>query len=242
MADDLDPLEQHLLAALVALEPPDTAGSAEPFSRGALEGADRESQLRPRGAVAAEGGPQLLHDRLGGPREQCRRRTGPPPDGSRVAPLPLGRLLPRPSRSGWSRRRARHHVRGHRCDRRADRGRAPQGLRPSRARRDPADVHHCISSPPSRRRCDRDRSGPEARRQCTWPSDAIVVCSFGDASLNHATAQAALNTTAHAAHQHLPVPLLFVCEDNGLGISVPSPAGWVGGDAVEPPRSAVRGS
>jgi 2-oxoisovalerate dehydrogenase E1 component len=62
---------------------------------------------------------------------------------------------------------------------------------------------------------------------CVWPSDAIVVCSFGDASLNHATAQAALNTTAHAAHQGLPVPLLFVCEDNGLGISVPSPPDWV---------------
>jgi 2-oxoisovalerate dehydrogenase E1 component len=64
--------------------------------------------------------------------------------------------------------------------------------------------------------------------ECSWPDDAVVVCSFGDASLNHATAQAALNTTAHAAHQHLPVPLLFVCEDNGLGISVPSPSGWVG--------------
>ena len=63
--------------------------------------------------------------------------------------------------------------------------------------------------------------------ECPWPDDAVVVCSFGDASLNHATAQAALNTTAHAAHQHLPVPLLFVCEDNGIGISVPSPAGWV---------------
>jgi 2-oxoisovalerate dehydrogenase E1 component len=63
--------------------------------------------------------------------------------------------------------------------------------------------------------------------ECSWPADAVVVCSFGDASLNHATAQAALNTTAHAAHQHLPVPLLFVCEDNGIGISVPSPAGWV---------------
>src|SRR3954451_19197221 len=31
---------------------------------------------------------------------------------------------------------------------------------------------------------------------CTWPGDAVVVCSFGDASLNHATAQAALNTTS----------------------------------------------
>src|SRR6185436_7088609 len=27
----------------------------------------------------------------------------------------------------------------------------------------------------------------------TWPEDAIVVCSFGDASVNHAVAQAAFN-------------------------------------------------
>ena len=64
--------------------------------------------------------------------------------------------------------------------------------------------------------------------ESAWPTDAVVVCSFGDASLNHAAAQAALNTTAHAAYQGLPVPLLFACEDNGLGISVPTPAGWVG--------------
>jgi 2-oxoisovalerate dehydrogenase E1 component len=63
--------------------------------------------------------------------------------------------------------------------------------------------------------------------QSPWPTDAVVMCSFGDASLNHATAQAALNTTAQIAYQGLPLPLLFVCEDNGLGISVPTPAGWV---------------
>ena len=60
-----------------------------------------------------------------------------------------------------------------------------------------------------------------------WKQDALVVCSFGDASLNHATAQAALNTTAQIAFQGLPLALLFVCEDNGLGISVPTPLGWV---------------
>jgi 2-oxoisovalerate dehydrogenase E1 component len=60
-----------------------------------------------------------------------------------------------------------------------------------------------------------------------WPEDAVVVCSFGDASVNHATAQAALNSAASLAHQGLPLPLLFVCEDNRLGISVRSPAGWV---------------
>ena len=59
------------------------------------------------------------------------------------------------------------------------------------------------------------------------PGDAVVVCSFGDASVNHATAQAGLNSAAHMAHQQLPLPLLYVCEDNGLGISVRSPEGWV---------------
>jgi 2-oxoisovalerate dehydrogenase E1 component len=60
-----------------------------------------------------------------------------------------------------------------------------------------------------------------------WEPESVVVCSFGDASVNHATAQAALNSAAALAYQGLPLPLLFVCEDNGLGISVRSPAGWV---------------
>jgi len=60
-----------------------------------------------------------------------------------------------------------------------------------------------------------------------WPPDAIVVCSFGDASVNHSTAQGALNAAAYLRHRGLPVPLLFVCEDNGIGISTPSPPGWV---------------
>ncbi|HVY49392.1 MAG TPA: transketolase C-terminal domain-containing protein, partial [Minicystis sp.] len=64
-------------------------------------------------------------------------------------------------------------------------------------------------------------------RLTEWPDDAVVVCSFGDASVNHATAQAGLNSSAHMAHQKLPLPLLWVCEDNGLGISVRSPEGWV---------------
>ncbi|MGN6796941.1 MAG: thiamine pyrophosphate-dependent enzyme, partial [Gaiellaceae bacterium] len=63
--------------------------------------------------------------------------------------------------------------------------------------------------------------------ESVWPADAVVVCSFGDASLNHATAQAGLNSAEHLSFQGLPLPLLFVCEDNGLGISVRSPLGWV---------------
>ena len=63
--------------------------------------------------------------------------------------------------------------------------------------------------------------------ESAWPPDAVVVCTFGDASVNHAAAQAGLNSAAHLAHQGLPLPLLFVCEDNRLGISVRSPEGWV---------------
>ena len=40
-------------------------------------------------------------------------------------------------------------------------------------------------------------------------------------------ATGAINTALHCAHQRLPLPLLFVCEDNGLGISVRTPAGWI---------------
>ena len=57
--------------------------------------------------------------------------------------------------------------------------------------------------------------------------DSIVVCSFGDASLNHSTAQGAINAASWAAYQRVPVPVLFVCEDNGLGVSVRTPTGWV---------------
>lgn len=60
-----------------------------------------------------------------------------------------------------------------------------------------------------------------------WSADALAVCSFGDASANHSTAQGAINAAGYTAHGGLPLPLLFVCEDNGIGISVPTPAGWI---------------
>ncbi|WP_386704823.1 thiamine pyrophosphate-dependent enzyme [Lysobacter sp. GCM10012299] len=60
------------------------------------------------------------------------------------------------------------------------------------------------------------------------PDDSITICSFGDASANHATAQTAFNAAAWTAYQKLPAPVLFVCEDNGIGISVKTPGGWIG--------------
>ncbi|NNK15908.1 MAG: MFS transporter, partial [Sulfitobacter sp.] len=59
------------------------------------------------------------------------------------------------------------------------------------------------------------------------PRDAIAMCSFGDASLNHSTAQGAINAACWTAVQGVPLPLLFVCEDNGIGISTKTPTGWV---------------
>jgi 2-oxoisovalerate dehydrogenase E1 component len=70
----------------------------------------------------------------------------------------------------------------------------------------------------------------QARRighQLPIPEDSIAICSFGDASSNHATAQTAFNAAAWTAYQKLPAPVLFVCEDNGIGISVKTPDGWV---------------
>jgi 2-oxoisovalerate dehydrogenase E1 component len=59
------------------------------------------------------------------------------------------------------------------------------------------------------------------------PRDAVVVCTFGDASSNHSTATGAINAACWASFQNVPVPVLWVCEDNGIGISVRTPADWV---------------
>lgn len=63
-------------------------------------------------------------------------------------------------------------------------------------------------------------------RRTPWPEDAVVVCSFGDASMNHSTMLGALNTAGYLRHRSRPCPVLFVCEDNGIGISTPTPTGW----------------
>jgi len=59
------------------------------------------------------------------------------------------------------------------------------------------------------------------------PADSVVVCTFGDASANHSTATGAINAACWASYQNVPVPVLWVCEDNGLGISVRTPTDWI---------------
>ena len=58
-------------------------------------------------------------------------------------------------------------------------------------------------------------------------NDSIVLCSFGDASANHATALSAFNTACLVSSQGGHVPIIFICEDNGTGISVPTDGKWI---------------
>ncbi|MGJ8618547.1 MAG: thiamine pyrophosphate-dependent enzyme, partial [Sulfitobacter sp.] len=67
------------------------------------------------------------------------------------------------------------------------------------------------------------------------PRDAIAMCSFGDASANHSTAQGAINAACWTSVQGVPLPLLFVCEDNGIGISTKTPKGWIEGSMSQRP-------
>lgn len=59
------------------------------------------------------------------------------------------------------------------------------------------------------------------------PYDSVVYCSFGDASMNHATAQAGFHAAGAATLHSQPCPILFACEDNGIGISVRTPDTFV---------------
>ncbi|PJB71105.1 MAG: MFS transporter [Alphaproteobacteria bacterium CG_4_9_14_3_um_filter_47_13] len=64
-------------------------------------------------------------------------------------------------------------------------------------------------------------------RKGILPDDGVILCSFGDASANHSTAQGAINTASWTSYRNVPLPLIFICEDNGIGISTPTPEGWI---------------
>ena len=227
MTDDLDPLEQHLIGALRSLGgaggAPDAALAADALWRAQVDSrlcdhAARWLQAQQLGyyTIGSAGhesnaavalalrptDPALLHYRSGG--FYLARAGQVDHDGVVDILLGMAAAAEEPIAGG------RHKVFGH-----ADLAVIPQTS--TIASHLPRAVGIALA-------VDRAaRLGVESR----WPRDAVVVCSFGDASLNHAVAQAALNTAAHCAHQRLPLALLFVCEDNGLGISVPSPSGWV---------------
>ena len=174
-------------------------------------------------------GQGVLHDRVVGARRQCRRGSSAPGHRSCAAALPLGRVLPRTGPSGRGVTSAlrdvllgivaaaedpiaggRHKVFGSKT-----------------SGRDPADLDGRLAPASGPRGGPVHAARPQARGGGAWPSDAVTVCSFGDASANHSTATGAINAAIHAAYQGIPMPLLLVCEDNGIGISVGTPTGWV---------------
>ncbi len=57
--------------------------------------------------------------------------------------------------------------------------------------------------------------------------DSVVLCSFGDASVNHSTAQGAFNAAQWVMTTRHILPLVWICEDNCLGISVATPDHWI---------------
>jgi len=66
--------------------------------------------------------------------------------------------------------------------------------------------------------------------------DSIVLCSFGDASANHASALSAINTASWVSNCGGHVPIIFICEDNGTGISVPTHENWIEQNFSNRPR------
>ena len=227
MADDLDPLEQHLIQGLRELPAPVESTPAAPAAEAAwragiesraIDHAARWLQAQRLGfytigsaghesnalvALAVEAtDPALLHYRSGGFYLARAAQAGR--DGMWDVLLGMAAAADEPIAGG------RHKVFGHRA----------LAVIPQTS----TIASHLPRAVGIAFAIERAR---ELGIACPWPLDAVVVCSFGDASLNHATAQAALNTAAYLAYDGRPLPLLLVCEDNGLGISVPTPEGWV---------------
>jgi 2-oxoisovalerate dehydrogenase E1 component len=73
------------------------------------------------------------------------------------------------------------------------------------------------------RRMELDPPLPEG----SLPEDSIVACTFGDASANHASALTALGAARYGSRRGNPMPILFICEDNGIGISTETPHRWI---------------
>lgn len=227
MTDDLDPLEQHLVAALRALVPGATSGEAPAQAERAwraqvesraIDHAARWLQAQKLGfyTIGSAGhesnalvalalrpdDPALLHYRSGAFYLARAGQAGH--DGVSDVLLGMAAAVDEPIAGG------RHKVFGHH-----DLAVIPQTS--TIASHLPRAVGVAFAIERAR----------ELGVASEWPLDAVVVCSFGDASLNHATAQSALNAAAHFAYRGDRLPLLFVCEDNGIGISVPTPEGWV---------------
>lgn len=65
--------------------------------------------------------------------------------------------------------------------------------------------------------------------------DEVVICSFGDGSLNHSTAQGALNLASYLSYKKNPLPIIFICEDNGVSLSMDMDHEWIKASVLNRP-------
>ena len=176
----------------------------------------REPRDRPRGAMAAGLEARLHDDRLGGARVERPRRARAPPDRPGAAPLPLGRLYSRAGQAAHDGVRdvllgmvaaadepiagGRHKVFGHH-----ELAVIPQTS--TIASHPPRAVGIAFATRARARARRRLRVGPRTRSSCA---------RSGDASLNHATSQAALNA-AGVPPTAASGSLLFLCRTTASG-------------------------
>lgn len=62
---------------------------------------------------------------------------------------------------------------------------------------------------------------------------SCIICSFGDGSLNHSTVQGAINSASWIVENNIPLPIVFVCEDNQIAISTPTKNSWVRNTCID---------
>jgi len=206
------PLEQHFLNAVTALQPGPSRDLDAPVRPGSvlsvrqageLFAAQCESRNAAVAAALRPDDPALLHYRSGG--FYCARsRQLPGHDPVRDILSGVAAATSEPIAGG------RHKVFGN-----AELAIIPQTS--TIASHLPRAVGLAFALGRARR----------AGVQTPWSPDSIVVTSFGDASVNHSTLVGAINSSSNTVYQGLPMPLLMVCEDNGLGISTRTPSGWI---------------
>ena len=164
MADDLDPLELHLLEQLGPLEAGPPRPSAPSSRRSGARRSRAASATSPPASSQQTGRSFYTIGSAGHESNACVALALRPTDPA-LLHYRSGALLSRARGAGGTRRRARHPARRHRRAHRADRGRPAQGVRPRRAGGDPADLDDRVASPARVRRRVRDRAREEARRR-----------------------------------------------------------------------------
>ncbi len=109
-----------------------------------------------------------------------------------------------------------------------------------RPRGDPADLDDRLAPAARARRRVRDRPRRQARRGERL-ARATRSWSAASATPRRTTRPRRARSTprCRSSSRGIPVPLLLVCEDNGLGISVPTPPGWVAAGLRPPARPAL---